>query len=219
MTAPISPARFFRLSPEKSELLWRHRLNSRRGSRREGKTPPSGRLPRRGGDGACCGGVQPLGVASVLLLFDTRQFCSASHSVQARWLSAKPAAAYSLKLPTSRPTLPARLSSAFPRTTRAISGHRRQCRRQCRRCGRHGADLFDSNVAAMAAALVVAQSLTSPEVNTAMVFCYAALAPLFNYRNSLARIGKKETHTGAQLLDLYNDRYIHCTDRRGDRVL
>ena len=37
-----------------------------------------------------------------------------------------------------------------------------------------GADLFDSNVAAMTSALVIAQSLGG-QANTAMVFCYAAL--------------------------------------------
>jgi len=41
-----------------------------------------------------------------------------------------------------------------------------------------GADLFDSNVASMAAALVMAASLGDPEKNLAMVLCYAAIGLL-----------------------------------------
>lgn len=41
-----------------------------------------------------------------------------------------------------------------------------------------GADLFDSNVAAMAAALVMAASLSNSENNMAMVMCYAAIGLL-----------------------------------------
>jgi len=41
-----------------------------------------------------------------------------------------------------------------------------------------GADLFDSNVASMAAALVMAASLENPEKNLAMVLCYAAVGLL-----------------------------------------
>jgi len=41
-----------------------------------------------------------------------------------------------------------------------------------------GADLFDSNVASMAAALVMAASLGNPEKNIAMVLCYAAIGLL-----------------------------------------
>ena len=67
-----------------------------------------------------------------------------------------------------------------------------------------GADLFDSNVAAMAAALVVAQSLTSPEVNTAMVFCYAALGLLSSIIGiACARIGKKGNPTRALNFSTY----------------
>lgn len=41
-----------------------------------------------------------------------------------------------------------------------------------------GADLFDSNVASLAAALVMAASLSNPEKNIAMVLCYAAIGLL-----------------------------------------
>ena len=68
-----------------------------------------------------------------------------------------------------------------------------------------GADLFDSNVASMAAALVMALSLTNPEQNIAMVFCYAALGLLASSIGVLAaRMGKKGDPTKA----LNNSTYI-----------
>ncbi|HCG36365.1 MAG TPA: sodium-translocating pyrophosphatase [Clostridiales bacterium] len=62
-----------------------------------------------------------------------------------------------------------------------------------------GADLFDSNVAAMTAALVIAQTLdTSTPVNTAMVFCYAALGLISSILGiATARIGKNGNPTRA----------------------
>ena len=62
-----------------------------------------------------------------------------------------------------------------------------------------GADLFDSNVAAMASALVIAQSLSVGQfANTAMVFCYAALGLLASIIGiGTARIGKHGNPTRA----------------------
>jgi len=61
-----------------------------------------------------------------------------------------------------------------------------------------GADLFDSNVAAMVSALVIAQSLGSGFLNTAMVFCYAFLGLLASIIGiATARIGKNGTPTKA----------------------
>ena len=62
-----------------------------------------------------------------------------------------------------------------------------------------GADLFDSNVAAMAAALVVAYSLDKGlGVNAQMVFCYSALGLLASILGTaLARIGKNGNPTRA----------------------
>lgn len=61
-----------------------------------------------------------------------------------------------------------------------------------------GADLFDSNVAAMASALVIAQSLSGDWKNVSMVFCYAALGLLASIIGiATARIGKKGTPTRA----------------------
>ncbi len=61
-----------------------------------------------------------------------------------------------------------------------------------------GADLFDSNVAAMVSALVIAQSLTGDFANTAMVFCYAALGLLASILGiATARIGKHGNPTRA----------------------
>ena len=61
-----------------------------------------------------------------------------------------------------------------------------------------GADLFDSNVAAMVSALVVAQSLTGNYANTEMVFCYSFLGLLASIIGiATARIGKKGTPTKA----------------------
>ncbi len=60
-----------------------------------------------------------------------------------------------------------------------------------------GADLFDSNVAAMSAALVIASALGN-EVNTAMVFCYAALGLIASIIGiAAARIGKHGNPTRA----------------------
>ena len=61
-----------------------------------------------------------------------------------------------------------------------------------------GADLFDSNVAAMASALVIAQSLTGDFANVSMVFCYAALGLLASILGiATARIGKNGNPTHA----------------------
>ena len=62
-----------------------------------------------------------------------------------------------------------------------------------------GADLFDSNVAAMASALVMSQALDSGfGANTAMVFCYAALGLIASIIGiACARVGKKGNPTGA----------------------
>ncbi len=61
-----------------------------------------------------------------------------------------------------------------------------------------GADLFDSNVAAMVSALVVAQSLGGDFANTEMVFCYSILGLLASIIGiATARIGKKGTPTKA----------------------
>ncbi|MEG1570416.1 MAG: sodium-translocating pyrophosphatase [Clostridia bacterium] len=60
-----------------------------------------------------------------------------------------------------------------------------------------GADLFDSNVAAMTAALVLAQALGGT-INTAMVFCYAALGLIASIIGiATARITKKGGPTRA----------------------
>ena len=63
-----------------------------------------------------------------------------------------------------------------------------------------GADLFDSNVASMAAALVLAQSIDEgiKGVSTMMVFCYAALGLLASILGiATARIGKNGNPTRA----------------------
>ena len=63
-----------------------------------------------------------------------------------------------------------------------------------------GADLFDSNVASMAAALVLAQAIDGDTagVSTMMVFCYAALGLLSSILGiAAARIGKNGNPTGA----------------------
>ncbi len=61
-----------------------------------------------------------------------------------------------------------------------------------------GADLFDSNVAAMVSALVIAQSLGGAFANTAMVFCYSFLGLLASIIGiATARIGKNGTPTKA----------------------
>jgi K(+)-stimulated pyrophosphate-energized sodium pump len=62
-----------------------------------------------------------------------------------------------------------------------------------------GADLFDSNVAAMASALVIAQSLSGGSfANTSMVFCYAILGLFASIIGiATARIGKHGNPTRA----------------------
>ena len=64
-----------------------------------------------------------------------------------------------------------------------------------------GADLFDSNVASMAAALVLASSLdkvSGGQMNSSMVVCYAALGLLSSIIGVFfARMGNKGTPTGA----------------------
>lgn len=61
-----------------------------------------------------------------------------------------------------------------------------------------GADLFDSNVAAMVSALVVAQSLDGSFANTEMVFCYSFLGLLASILGiATARIGKHGSPTRA----------------------
>ena len=62
-----------------------------------------------------------------------------------------------------------------------------------------GADLFDSNVAAMASALVIAQSLSGGAfANVSMVFCYAILGLLASVIGiATARIGKNGNPTRA----------------------
>lgn len=61
-----------------------------------------------------------------------------------------------------------------------------------------GADLFDSNVAALASAIVIAQTLGAGEINTMMVLCYAALGLLASIIGiATARITKNGTPTGA----------------------
>ncbi|MEA4822653.1 MAG: sodium-translocating pyrophosphatase [Clostridiaceae bacterium] len=64
-----------------------------------------------------------------------------------------------------------------------------------------GADLFDSNVASMAAALVMAATLdkaANGQINTMMVFCYAAAGLLASIIGiAMARIGKNGNPTHA----------------------
>ncbi len=62
-----------------------------------------------------------------------------------------------------------------------------------------GADLFDSNVAAMTSAIVIAQSLSGGEfANISMVFCYGILGLLSSIIGiATARIGKNGNPTGA----------------------
>lgn len=71
-----------------------------------------------------------------------------------------------------------------------------------------GADLFDSNVASMSAALVMATALdtvANNEFNTTMVFCYAAIGLLASILGvGFARMGKKGSPTRA----LNNSTYI-----------
>ena len=71
-----------------------------------------------------------------------------------------------------------------------------------------GADLFDSNVAAMAAALVMAVALDKTStnmMNTSMVFCYGAIGLLASIIGvASARIGKNGNPTRA----LNNSTYV-----------
>ncbi|MBQ8324972.1 MAG: sodium-translocating pyrophosphatase [Clostridia bacterium] len=61
-----------------------------------------------------------------------------------------------------------------------------------------GADLFDSNVAAMTSALVIAQTLGAGDLNVMMVLCYAALGLLASILGiATARITKNGTPTKA----------------------
>ena len=62
-----------------------------------------------------------------------------------------------------------------------------------------GADLFDSNVAAMASALVIAQSLSDGRfANMSMIFCYAILGLLASIVGiATARVGKNGSPTHA----------------------
>lgn len=64
-----------------------------------------------------------------------------------------------------------------------------------------GADLFDSNVASIAAALVIASSIDSGNmfgINSMMVICYAAIGLLSSIIGvATARMGKNGTPTGA----------------------
>ncbi|MBO5646948.1 MAG: sodium/proton-translocating pyrophosphatase, partial [Clostridia bacterium] len=61
-----------------------------------------------------------------------------------------------------------------------------------------GADLFDSNVASIVSALVIAQSLAGDFANVAMVFCYSLLGLLSSIIGiATARIGKNGSPTQA----------------------
>ncbi len=61
-----------------------------------------------------------------------------------------------------------------------------------------GADLFDSNVASLASALVLAYAVGDAKVNAAMVICYAALGLLSSIIGiATARIGKNGSPTKA----------------------
>ena len=124
--------------------------------------------------------------------------------MQARWLSCQGGGAYSLNcrhlgrpyrqgwlgIPEDDPRNPAVIADNVGDNAGDVAGM--------------GADLFDSNVAAMAAALVVAQSLTSPEVNTAMVFCMRRSGSSLSIIGiACARIGKKGNPTRALNFSTY----------------
>ena len=77
-----------------------------------------------------------------------------------------------------------------------------------------GADLFDSNVASMSAALVMATSidknLSSPQ-NASMVFCYAAIGLLASILGVLtARIGKSGNPTKALNVNTYLTTFLYA---------
>lgn len=75
-----------------------------------------------------------------------------------------------------------------------------------------GADLFDSNVAAMAAALIMAMALdktAGSSLNTNMIFCYAALGLLSSVIGVLcARMGKKGNPTSSLNGSTYTTTFI-----------
>ncbi len=77
-----------------------------------------------------------------------------------------------------------------------------------------GADLFDSNVASLAAAIVIAASLdkvSSFQHNLATVFCYAALGLLASILGVMtARIGKKGDPTSALNSSTYVTTFIYA---------
>ena len=78
-----------------------------------------------------------------------------------------------------------------------------------------GADLFDSNVAAMASALVLAQSLSGGAFNNvSMVFCYAILGLFASIVGiATARVGKNGDPTRAlKLLHLCDHRHLPGAD-------
>ena len=82
-----------------------------------------------------------------------------------------------------------------------------------------GADLFDSNVAAMTSSLILAQSLDgASQINTKMVFCYAALGLISSIIGiAFARIGKKGSPTRALNSSTYiNHRHFHSSHRSGN---
>ncbi len=84
-----------------------------------------------------------------------------------------------------------------------------------------GADLFDSNVAAMASALVIAQSLVGGTGfnNVSMVFCYAILGLLASIIGIATRPHrqKRQSHPRAELLHLCDDRHFPRAHRPGHR--
>ena len=75
-----------------------------------------------------------------------------------------------------------------------------------------GADLFDSNVASMSAALVMATALdagTGEKINTAAVFCYSALGLLASVIGVLcAKMGKKKNPTFALNSGTYTTTFL-----------
>ena len=107
-------------------------------------------------------GCSLLGVAAVLMASgQLPAFCWASPSVQARWpCSPRQAAASSPKRPTSRADLTGKVELGIPeddpRNPAVIADNVGD---NVGDVAGMGADLFDSNVAAMASALVIAQSL------------------------------------------------------------
>jgi len=75
-----------------------------------------------------------------------------------------------------------------------------------------GADLFDSNVASMSAALVMATALdagTGEKINTAAVFCYSALGLLASVIGVLcAKMGKRKNPTSALNSGTYTTTFL-----------